>query len=101
MFVEGEKTVHLEERLLLGLDTVQQRRVRKPELVIVGGLEREVRLRLGNSLDERLEVATVTLNLESIEMENIRDRVVQEARVMRHNDYTTISKQITVKLYLK
>jgi hypothetical protein len=77
---------HLHERLLLGLDTVEQRRVRELEGVVLGRVERVVRLGLGHRLDERLEVAAVATELEAVEVNNVRDDVVEEARVVRDDD---------------
>jgi hypothetical protein len=43
---------HLKQTLLLGLDTLKERRVRELELVVLGGFESVVGLGLGNLLDE-------------------------------------------------
>lgn len=77
---------HLEQTLLLGLDTLEQRGVGKLELVVFSGFEGVVRLGLGNVLDEVLEVTTVPANLEAVEVENIGNGVIEEGRVVRDND---------------
>ena len=77
---------HLEQGLLLGLDTVEERRVGELELVVLGRLEGVVRLGLGDGLDERLEVTAVAAELEAVEVENVGDGVVEEARVVRDDD---------------
>lgn len=78
--------VHLEERLLLRLDTVEQGRVGELELVVLERLETVVRLGLWDGLDERFEVTTVALELEAVNVDNIGDDVVEEARVVRDDD---------------
>lgn len=76
---------HLHERLLLGLDSVEERRVGELEEVVVGGRELVVGPGLGDVLDERLEVSRVPLNLESVEVKNVGGDVVEESRVVcRH-----------------
>ncbi|CAG8698874.1 16981_t:CDS:2, partial [Acaulospora colombiana] len=64
---------HLEERLLLGLDTIEEWWVGEGKLVVLGGFEGVVRLGLWDGLDERLEVTTVPLDLEAVEVEDIGD----------------------------
>lgn len=77
---------HLEERLLLGLDTVEEGGIREGKLIVLSGLESVVRLGLRDDLDKGLKIATVTLDLEAIEMENVCDGVVEESRVVRDDD---------------
>ena len=77
---------HLEERLLLGLDTLEERWVREGELVVLSGLESVVGLGFWDGLDEGLKIATVTLDLEAVEVKDVGDGVVEEARVVRDDD---------------
>lgn len=77
---------HLHERLLLGLDTVEEGRVREREVVVLEGVELVVRLRLGDELDERVEVTRVTLDLELVQVEDVGTDVVEESRVVRDDD---------------
>ena len=64
------------------LDTVQEWWVGEFEEVIVGGSEFVIRFRLGDVLDESLEVSRITLNLESVEVKNVGGNVVEESRVV-------------------
>lgn len=73
---------HLHERLLLGLDTVEEGRVGELELVLLVDVELVVGLGLGNVLDEGLEVTWVPLNLEAVKVEDVGGDVVEEARVV-------------------
>ena len=73
---------HLHERLLLGLDTVEERRIRELEEVVVGGGEFVVRLGFGDVLDESFEISRISLDLESVQVENIGSDVVEESRVV-------------------
>lgn len=73
---------HLHERLLLGLDSVEERGVGELEEVVVGGSELVVRLGLGDVLDERLEVSRVSLDLEAVKVKDVGRDVVEEARVV-------------------
>ena len=77
---------HLEERLLLGLDTLKERGVGELELVVLGGLESVVRASLGNSLHEGLKVTAVTLELEAVQVKDVGDGVVEETGVVRDDD---------------
>jgi hypothetical protein len=77
---------HLDQRLLLGLDTFEERGVGELELVVLGGLEGVVRLGLRDLLDEGLEVTPVATELEAVQVEDVGDGVVQEARVVRDDD---------------
>jgi hypothetical protein len=81
---------HLEQALLLSLDTLEERRVRELELVVLGSFESVVRLCLRNLLDEGFEVTAISLNLEAVDVEDIGDGVVKEARVVRDDDCTGI-----------
>lgn len=78
---------HLEQRFLLGLDALEKRGIGELELVVLGGLKSVVRTSFRNSLHERLEVTTVTLELESVQVQNVGDGVVEEAGVVRDDDY--------------
>ena len=77
---------HLEQSLLLRLDTIEEGRVGELELVVLGRLEGVVRLGLRHLLDERLEVTRVPPDLEAVEVEDVGDGVVQEAGVVRDDD---------------
>ena len=77
---------HLEEGLLLGLDTFEERRVRELELVVLRGLKSVVGAGLRDSLHEGLEVTPVALELEAVEVEHVGDGVVEEGRVVRDDD---------------
>lgn len=77
---------HLQQTTLLSLDTIKERWVREFELVVFGGLEGVVRFSLGDSLDEGFEVAGVTPELETIDVEDVGDDVVEEARVVGNDD---------------
>ena len=77
---------HLKKRLLLGLDTFKKRRIGEFELVVLSGFKSVVRFSLGNCLNKGLEVTPVTLEFETVEVKNIGDSVVEEARVVRDND---------------
>lgn len=78
--------VHLQQRLLLGLDTIEQRWVGELELVVLGGLESVVGLGLRDLGHELLEVTTVAAKLEAVEVKDVGDSVVEEARVVRNDD---------------
>jgi hypothetical protein len=54
------------------------------ELVVLSSLKSVVRFRLNNDLDESLKVTAVSLDLEAVE--DIGDRVVEEARVVSDDD---------------
>lgn len=73
---------HLHERLLLGLDTVEERRVGELELVLLVDVELVVGLGLGDVLDEGDKVTGVSLNLEAVKVKNVGGDVVEEARVV-------------------
>ncbi|GFZ45382.1 LOW QUALITY PROTEIN: hypothetical protein JCM24511_03108 [Saitozyma sp. JCM 24511] len=77
---------HLEQGLLLGLDTVEKRRGRELELVVLGNVELEVGLGLGDVDDKVGQVARVALELEVVEVEDVGDGAVEEVRVVRDND---------------
>jgi len=78
---------HFQQTLLLGLDTLKKRWVGEFELVVLGSLECVIRLGLGDLLDKGLEVAFVSPDLEAVQVEDIGDGVVEEARIVGHNDY--------------
>lgn len=79
-----KQTLH--QGLLLGLDTVQQRRVGELEEVIIGRGELIVSLGLGDVLDESLEVTGISLNLESVQVKNVGSDVVEESRIVGNDD---------------
>lgn len=74
------------DRLLLGLDTIEKRWVGQLELVFFSWVQLVVGLRLWHSLDESLEVTAVPLDLETVQVKNVSDGSVQEARVVRDDD---------------
>ncbi len=88
--------LHLQQTLLLSLDTLKERWVGELELVVLGRLKSVVRLGLGNLGYELLEVSTISAELEAVQVENIRDRVVEETRVVRYNDCKNMSVKITL-----
>lgn len=73
---------HLHERLLLGLDSVEERRVGELEQVVLGGVELVVDLGLGDMLNEGLEVSGIPLDLEAVKVEDVGGDVVEESRVV-------------------
>jgi hypothetical protein len=77
---------HLEERLFLRLDTLEEWWVREGKLVVLGGFEGVVRLGLWDGLDKGLEVATVALDLEAVEVKDVGDGVVEESRIVGDDD---------------
>lgn len=77
---------HLDEGLLLGLDTLEQWWLGELELVVLSRLESVVRASLRNRLHEGLEVTPVAPELEAVQVENVGDGVVQEAGVVRDDD---------------
>lgn len=78
--------VHLEQRLLFGLNTFEKRWVGELELVVLLGLETVVGLGLGYGGDKLLEVTTISLELEAVQVENVGDGVVQETGVVGDDD---------------
>ena len=84
---------HLQQRLFLGLDSVQKRRDGQLELVVVGGGELVVRLCLGDHLDESLEVTGVSLDLESVQVDNVGTGSVEEVTVVRDDDRGTVGER--------
>lgn len=81
-----QSNLHLEQTLLLGLDTLKKGGIRELELVILSSLKSVVRLGLGNLLNELLEVTTISAKLEAVKMEDIGDGVVEEARIVRDDN---------------
>ena len=81
------QNIHLEQTLLLGLDTLKERGIGKLELVVLSGLESVVGLGLGNLLHKLLEVTAVSAELEAVQVEDVGDGVVEECRVVRDDDY--------------
>ena len=85
------KSLHLKQTLFLGLDALKKRWVRELELVILCGLKRVVRLGFGHLLDEFFKITTVSAELEAVQMEDIGDCVVEEAGVVRDDDYSKLT----------
>jgi len=77
---------HLQQTLLLGLDTLKQGGVGELELIILEGLKSIVGLGFRDDLHKVLEVTTISPELEAVEVENIGDNVVEEARVVGDDD---------------
>lgn len=77
---------HLQQRLLFGLNTIQQRWVGELEPVVFQSFETIVRLGLRNGLNEFLEVATISSELEAVQVEDISDGVVKETGVVGDDD---------------
>jgi hypothetical protein len=59
---------HLHQCLLLGLDTIKERRVGELELVVLGNIQLEVGSGLGNVTDKGLEVTGISLELEVVQV---------------------------------
>lgn len=78
--------MHFQQTLLLGLDTIKQRGVGELEPVVLSSLKSVVGLGLGHLSHKLLEVTTISAELEAVQVKNIRDRVVEETGVMRHDD---------------
>ena len=70
---------HLQQTLLLGLDTLKKRWVGELEPVVLSSLEGIVGFGLGYLSDEAFEVAFVSPHLEAIQMEHVGNGVVEEA----------------------
>ena len=81
--------LHLKQTLLLCLDTFKKRRLGKLELVIFGSFKSVVRLGLGDLLNELLEVTMISAGFEAVQMKDIGDSVVEEAGVVRNDDWNT------------
>jgi hypothetical protein len=86
-------THHLDDRLLAGLDTLQEGRVRELELVLLGGRKLVVRSGLGDALDKGLEVAGVALQLEAVEVKNVSRDVVEETGVLHAVQNATLPRR--------
>jgi hypothetical protein len=80
------QNLHLEQTLLLSLNTLKERWVRELELVVLRSLECVVRLGLRNLLNEFLKVTAVSAELEAVQVEHVSDGVVEEARVVRDDN---------------
>jgi hypothetical protein len=78
--------LHLEQTLFLRLDTLKERWVRELELVVLCSLKCVVRLGLGHLLDEFFKVTAVSAELEAVQVEDVGNGVVKEARVVRDDD---------------
>lgn len=77
---------HLEQTLLFGLDTIEQRGVGELEAVVLSSLKRVVGFCFRDRLYEGLEVTPVTLDLETIDVQNVGDGVVEEGGVVGDDD---------------
>jgi hypothetical protein len=77
---------HLEQTLFLGLDTLEEGRIGKLELVILCSLESVIRLGFGDVLDKLIEVSTVAAELEAVEVQHVSDCVVEEGRIVGDDD---------------
>ena len=77
---------HLQQRLLFGLNTLEQRRIGELEFVVLGSLKSIVRFGLRNLLDESLKITLIALDFEAVKVEDVGDGVVEEARVVRYDD---------------
>ena len=77
---------HLEQGLLLSLDTIEKRRIGELEPVVVSGFQGIVGLGFWDSLNEVLEIALVSLNLEAVDVQDISDGVVQETGIVGNDD---------------
>mmetsp|Transcript_10622 Transcript_10622/g.30457 ORF Transcript_10622/g.30457 Transcript_10622/m.30457 type:complete len:700 (+) Transcript_10622:293-2392(+) len=91
-------TLHLHEGLALGLDAIEGARLGEGELHL-GGLELEVGPGLGHLLDEVGEVAVVEVQLEVVELENVGAHIIQEARVVGHDDRGDVGQAHEVVLH--
>ena len=60
--------------------------IRKLEPVVLGSFETVVRFGLRHLLNELLEVATISVELEAVQVKDIGDSVVEETGVMRDDD---------------
>jgi hypothetical protein len=83
----GVWDLHLHQTLLLGLHTFKQGRIRELEFVVLGCFKSVVRLGFGDLFDEVLEVTAIPADLETVEVKDVGYGVIEETRVMRHNDY--------------
>ena len=70
----------------------QERGVRELELVVLGRLKSVVGAGLRDLLHKRLEVALVATELEAVEVKNVGDGVVEEARVVRDDDRRAVGE---------
>ena len=77
---------------------MEQRWFGELELVVFGHLERLVRLGLGNGLDEGFQVTTVAAKFEAIQVDNIGNRVIKEAGVVRDDDGCAVGETSEVVL---
>ena len=82
--LEGH-VLDLDDGLGLGLDTLEETRLGEGE-VELRGTELVVRTSRRNLLGEGLEVTTVTLKLEALVVDDVLADVVQETRIVRHDD---------------
>jgi hypothetical protein len=78
--------IHFQQALLLRFDTFKHGGIREFEHVILSGLEGIVGLGLRHLLDKGIKVPLVSPELEAVQVEDVSDRVVEEARVVGHDD---------------
>jgi len=82
--LEGD-VANTDDGLSLGLDTLKETGLRELELHL-GGTELVVGLGGRNALDELAKLATVSLQLEALVVDNVLDDVVEELGVVRDDD---------------
>ena len=81
-----KRRIHLKQTLLLRFNTFKEGRIRELELVVFGSLKSVIRLGLRNLSNELLKVATVSAELEAVQVQDIRDGVVEETGIVRDDD---------------
>lgn len=89
---------HLHECLTLGLDTLDGSGLREPELEL-GLREREVGTSTGLDLDKLVQVSLVLVELQVLNLKDVGAAIVQESRVVGHNDSSHIVKRLEVLLH--
>lgn len=77
---------HLKQTLLFGLNTIEKRGVWELEPIVLSSLEGVVGFRFRDLFYECLEVTPVTLDLETVDVQNIGDSVVEEGGVVGDDD---------------
>ena len=79
--------LHLKETLLLGLETFKERGIGKLEPVVIDSFKSVAGLGLRDLLNELLEVTTISAKLEAVQVKDVCDIVVEEAGVVRNDDW--------------
>mmetsp|Transcript_5904 Transcript_5904/g.10834 ORF Transcript_5904/g.10834 Transcript_5904/m.10834 type:complete len:714 (+) Transcript_5904:2173-4314(+) len=97
--ISEPNTAHLQQRLGLGLDTLQETRIREPELQLGAGLQLIVLLGLRVQLDEGRQVTLVLLQLQSVEVDDVVAHTVQEARAVGHSHHRHVLEVDQVVLH--